>query len=79
MAAMVRVRRTGMTERVPWTMLTETENGEGYRLKVGLGELALMVSKPAQSDAVLIWHDGMDWLIGKDRDGYKTAAVDSDT
>lgn len=48
-------------------------------MKVGLGELAPVASEPAQSDAVLIWHDGMDWLIGKDRDGYKTAAVDSDT
>ena len=77
-AAMVRVMRTQTIQRVPWTMLTEGPNGDGYRLKIGLGELALMAPETPRSDSVLIWHDGMDWLIQKDGDGYKTTPLDRD-
>jgi hypothetical protein len=39
-AAMVLVARTQLIERVPWTYLTQTTHE--YRLKVGVGELALI-------------------------------------
>jgi hypothetical protein len=78
-AAMVLVARTQVTQRVPWSLLIETDNGEGYRLKVGLGELALMAAEQRDTDSILVWHDGMDWLIRKDCDGYRTADLDSDT
>jgi hypothetical protein len=78
-AAMVLVARTQMTQRVPWSLLIETDNGEGYRLKIGVGELALMVAEKRDTDFILVWHDGMDWLIRKDCEGYRTAALDSDT
>jgi hypothetical protein len=67
---MVLVARTQVTQPVPWSLLIETDNGEGYRLKVGVGELALIVAEKRDTDSILIWHDGMDWLIRKDCDGY---------
>jgi hypothetical protein len=93
-AAMVLVARTQLTEWVPWVYLGETT--AGYRLKVGVGELALITankmsgaslkassgspSNPNDKYAsIIIRHDGMDWLIRKDSDGYKMAAIDSDT
>lgn len=78
-AAMVLVSRIQVTQRVPWSLLIETDNGEGYRLKVGVGELALIVAEKRDTDSVLIWHDGMDWLIRKDCDGYWTARLDGET
>ena len=78
-AAMVLVSRIQVTQRVPWSLLIETDNGEGYRLKVGVGELALIVAEKRDTDSVLIWHDGMDWLIRKDCDGYRTARLDGET
>src|SRR5437763_1128820 len=75
--AMVLAARTQVTHRVPWSFLTD--HGDGYRLKVGLGELALIVAEKRDTDSILIWHDGMDWLIRKDCEGYRFAAVDSDT
>src|SRR6478672_5003884 len=39
-AAIVLVERTQHTQRVPWSYLQDT--GNGYRLTVGIGELALL-------------------------------------
>lgn len=76
-SAMVLITATQIVQRVPWTVLIDS--GDGYRLKVGLGELALMAAEKSNTECVLIWHDGMDWLIQKDQDEYRTAALDDDT
>jgi hypothetical protein len=39
----------------------------------------VIVPEKRDTDSVLIWHDGMDWLIRKDCDGYRTAALDGET
>jgi hypothetical protein len=78
-AAIVLVTRTQVTQRVPWSLLIETDNGEGYRLKVGVGELALIVAEKRDTDSILFWHDRVDWLIQKTLDGYHARPIDSDT
>lgn len=78
-AAMVLVSRPQVIQRVPWRFLVEADNGQGYRLNTGVGQLALMAQESCNTHSILIWHDGMDWLIRKECDGYRTAGLDSDT